>query len=315
MLTTAKSLHTKTIYLCLIAAFVIVQTGCVDLTALREFTDESVKAGKVFKSIAEDSYRSCAKTRYFEQFRKKAFKDIDIFVSADEYLEGNKEAAAICSKDKENATKFVTVNKILMTYLYVLGDLAGDDVGKTGVAFDNAQEELANISGTPNPTISAAASIAKTLATIAQDSKRQNAIRNGIIHTDESIKGLTEGISEYLGIYIDTLKAERNSAEATYKLALKHQEELHKQIDGKPQSDALLVVLSSAQLNVEVQDINAKITAAKAYQKVLSEIRDGHHELFEVANSGFKKRDAIRIALKYGPAIKESYDSVKKAFE
>ena len=54
----------------------------------------------------------------------------------------------------------------------------------------------------------------------------------------------------------------------------------------------------TVQMEAAVQTLNTRIRAAKAYQKVLADVRDGHHELFVEAERGFNKKAAIRIALK-----------------
>ncbi|MGE3466527.1 MAG: hypothetical protein AB7J13_06300 [Pyrinomonadaceae bacterium] len=290
---------------------VVLQTGCVDLAGLRKFTDESVKAGSKFKDLAADNYRSCASQLYYLEVRGGNFDSIKIFESPDIFLATlPADRRGICTEVKDASVNFIGANKILMTYLYVMGQLAGDSVASTDKQFEEFRTALEGLPGNRPPEISAALSIANTITNILIDAQRQKAIKKALRETDESVEALTEGLARYLTVYVTRLENEREEIKRMFAFAHRHQ-----MAAPNPSANALLVVSSSAKLDADVQRINSKINAAKAYQKALSGIRDGHRELYDLAGRGFNKKVALQIALKYGPAIQENYEEIVKAFE
>ncbi len=290
---------------------VLSQTGCLDLAGLRKFTDESVKAGAKFKDLAADNYRSCAAELYYLEVRGSEFGSIRIFESPDTFLATlPADRRAACTEVKDASVNFTAANKILMTYLYVMGQLAGDNVASADKQFEDVKTALEGLPGTSPPEMSAALSIANTITNIFLDAQRQKAIKKGLLESDASVGIVTDGLTKYLTAYVTRLESERDSLKGMYDFALRHQTTA-----SAASASALLVVASSANLGAEVQRINAKIKAAKAYQKALAGVRDGHRELFQLAGRGFNKKAALQIALKYGPAIQENYDEIVKAFD
>lgn len=312
-----KRLLTKITTTLLASVMVLLQTACLDLVGLKEFTDESVKAGAKFKELAVDNHRSCASEVYYETLRNSDFRQIRIFESADTFmasLPGDQQNK--CAGLETSAANFVAANKILMTYLYVMGRLAGDDVASADKQFKEMKDALDGLPGTSPPEFTAALSIANTITNILLESQRQKAIKKAILASDADVKTVTEGISDYLKVYIERLERERDDGiKRAYRAALNHHEAFNASFGGSPRSDALTVMTGTVQIEAAVQTLNTRIRAAKAYQKVLADVRDGHHELFVEAERGFNRKAAIRIALKYGPSIEENFEELKKAFQ
>src|SRR2546421_9665402 len=61
--------------LLLVLSSLLLQTGCVDLSAIRKFTDTANDAGQHFPALANDYYRSCMQENYYAAMRRGAFRD------------------------------------------------------------------------------------------------------------------------------------------------------------------------------------------------------------------------------------------------
>lgn len=303
----------------------LAQTACIDLAGLRKFTDSSVEAGKKFKELAADKYRSCAAELYFLDTRGRGFNEIRLFESPDSFLTKDTVPAARkqqCEQVKIDSAKFVAANKVLMTYLYVMGQLAGDNVANTDKEFKAAKDALEGLPGGGDPIVGAALSIANTITNIFMDVQRQKAIKKAVLENEKHIGAVTGGLSRYLTTYISQLENERGAAISMYEFALAGHIEFNSARtlktptqDPPIQYDALNVVAATSQLELEVAKLNGRIKGAKAFQKVLQDITEGHTELYAEAQRGFNKKQAVRIALKYAPSIQTSYDDIVKAFD
>lgn len=342
-----KLLQIKSISLLLIVFVTLSQTACVDLAGLRKFTDSSVEAGSKFKGIMSDSYRSCAMELYYIKAETDNFNNLTPFVSAKEFLDANpSEGGQLCETSKQNAKNFIFANKVLMTYLYVMGQLAGDGLTNTDDEFDKLKTAFGQIPGGGDPLVATSFNLANTITNIIVQSKQQKALKETISQNNGNITSLTNGLSTLLDTYLTRLAAEKNRLKQMYGQAnqlhitfnrrnrqsensLNRIEDLIKTIPGvrpqaqpiqnnaemlNPDYDALQVLNSNAALETEIKNIDAKIGAAEAYKEVLSSIQQGHQDLYVEANKGFKKKEAIRIALKYAPSIQKNYDEIIKVF-
>jgi hypothetical protein len=288
----------------------------VDLVGLRKFTDESVKAGAKFNDLSQDIYRACAVELYYQKYRMSRFTAISIFESPDVFLGTLPARERVeCETAKKLWGNFAAANKVLMSYLYVMGQLAGDDIANADAGFKAAKNSIASLPRGSDPIIAPTLNIANTITNILMDAERQKAIKKVLIQNNGDVRSLTAKLSKALITYIVWLEKEKAALTNMYNFALANHQSFNRQIQVKPiPSDALLVLSASANLEIEVQKINAKIRAAKAYQNLLTNIKDGHRELYEEALYGFNKKVAVRIALKYAPAIQANFDDINKAF-
>lgn len=321
-------LNPKGIVATLLMIVTLTQSGCIDLAGLRKFTDSSVEAGKKFKELAADRYRSCASELYFLDVRARGFERIRLFESPDEFLKSQPAARKKqCDDGKSDSAKFVAANKVLMTYLYIMGQLAGDNVANTDKEFKDAKSALEGIPGGGDAFVGAALTVANTITNIFMDIQRQKAIKKAVLENEKHIGEVTRGLSRYLDTYITQLENERTAAKLMYEFALAEHIEFNSARAIKPvpmmtpmpdppiQFDALAVVAGTGQLETEIGKLNSRIKAAKAFQKVLQEITEGHTELYAEAQRGFNKKRAVQIALKYAPSIQSSYDEIVKALD
>jgi hypothetical protein len=318
----------------IIAILLLTQTSCMDLAGLRKFTDSSVEAGKKFKALSQDPYRNCAIRVYYQETKDDKFRTIKVFSSPAEYLKtADPTDRQDCERRKERWANLQEANKILMTYLYVMGTLAADDVANTDSQFTTIKGHVSTLSGS-DPIFSAAFGIANTITNILLDSKRRKGIKNAILDSNGNVTTVTIKLSEALDGYIIELEREREDLILMYAEALAVKNEFNRELccqnradrcknaEGSDNpnvcvfrfNDALALLSSRSLVETEAQSINAKIKAAKAYQKVLMEIRDGHNELFLEAQRGFNDKQAIKIALKYAPAIQDNFDELVAAF-
>jgi hypothetical protein len=313
---------------------ILTQTSCMDLVGLRKFTEETVKAGSKFKAISQDPYRNCAIRKYYQKTKNDKFKTIMVFNSPDEYL---KTVSAADRKDCEDRKakwkNFQEANKILVTYFYVMGTLAADDIANTDDEFGAIKGHVATLSGS-DPFYAAVLGVANTITNILADAKRRKGIKRAILDSNGSVTAVTTGLSNALDEYTTGLEREREELILMYQEALNTSKVFDREkccqnradncrTEGGANNpnvcvfeftDALAMLTSRNTVEAEVQQINTKITAARAYQKVLLGVRNGHNELFQEAQKGFDTKQAVRIALKYAPAIQTNFDELSAAF-
>jgi len=298
----------------------LAQASCANLTALRKFTDESVKAGAKFKELAADSYRTCAIGLYYQGIKSHRYKRIELFDSPSSYLAsiGEEELTLLdgakeCEKQKSNWKNFEAANKVLITYLYVMGQLAADDIATTDDEFTAVRGAISGIPNGDNPILAAALGLSNTIANMLLDGKRRSAIKAAVLKSNEDIGKLSDELTKALEIYIEKLKNEKNALKGVYEFALaEYQSSLP---NNGNSNDPFLVLSKQDSVEADFQKVNSKIKAAQAYQKVLSGIKKGHQELYEEAQKGFDLKNAVRIALKYTPSIQSNYNDLAKAFQ
>ena len=324
----------KIFVFCLLNILVLTQTSCMDLAGLRKFTEESVKAGTKFNAISQDPYRNCAMRKYYRKTLDDDFRSFIIFNSPDAFLSTLPAAERrVCEERKAKWANFQKANKILVTYFYVMGTLAADEVANTDDEFSLIKAEVATLSG-GDPLFAAALGIANTLTNILVDAKRRKAIKEAIIDSNGNVTAVTSQLSTALDGYATELENEREELILMYDEALGFSKQLNrerccqnradncKNANGTNNpnvcvfefTDALALLSSRDAIEANVQQINTKITAARAYQKVLLGIRNGHNELFQEAQRGFNTKQAVRIALKYAPSIQSNFDELSAAF-
>jgi hypothetical protein len=306
----------KCISLLLIAFIAFSQTACVNLVGLREFIDKSVKAGSKFKGIINDSYRSCAVALYYRRAITTEFEDFKPFDSPKAFLDTVPEMQKReCERTSESAKNFIGANKVLMTYLYVMGQLAGDGLTNTDEEFTALRGAIAEIPGGDNAIVAPAINLANTITNIILESKRQKALKEIISRNNGNVTTLILELSKSLDIYLERLDREKNRLKEMHETANNLHISLYRTTDEtKPKFDALQILSGGSSLEDKIQKINEKISAAKAYKEILSSIQKGHQELYVEANRGFNKKNAVRIALKYAPSIQTNYDEIIKIF-
>ncbi len=120
----------------LIAAVLVTQLACIDLAGLRKFTDASVKAGSKFTELSTDTYRSCGAEAYYTNYRVEEIDEIHVLEGPDSYFDMlSPETRQQCVNLKDDAANFAAANKMLVTYLYVLGQIASVDAASTEAEF------------------------------------------------------------------------------------------------------------------------------------------------------------------------------------
>lgn len=329
------NVYLKKLLVCVMTAIILLsQTACMNLAGLKKFTDSSVEAGKKFKGLSQDPYRNCAIKVYYQETKDNQFKTIKVFNSPAEYLKTADAAdRKTCEDIKANWANFQEANKVLMTYLYVMGTLAADDVANTDSQFDAIKGHVSTLSS-GDPYFQAVLGIANTITNILLDAKRRKGIKNAIIDSNGNITTVTLGLSNALDTYITGLEREKEELILMYTEGLAINKEYNREMCCQNRADkcknangsnnlsvcvfefndALAMLSSRSAVETDAQTINTKINAAKAYQKILKEIRDGHNELFQEAQKGFNEKQAIKIALKYAPAIQDNFDELFAAF-
>ena len=312
--------------LLLAAALLMSQAACMNLAGLRKFTEESVKAGLKFKALSQDPYRSCASELYYQKLKSGSFvrpgatagdaSTIAVFDTPAAFLATvAPEQRRACEELKTNWGHFRSANKVLMTYLYVMGTLAADEVASTDDEFGSVKSSLSGIPGGANPILGAALNLANTLTNAILDGKRRRAIRRAVTSGNGDIAAIADGLSNGLLVYEEQLRREKAMMQEAYAFALA----AHKKFNagagaGADAYDPFLALSNGRNLEAEVQVINAKIKASEAYREVLSGIKRGHQELYAEAQQGFSQKNVVRIALKYAPAIQSNYDELAKVF-
>jgi len=66
---------TRRFSLFLVLSLLLLQTSCVDLSAIRKFTDTADDVGQHFPALANDYYRSCMQENYYAAMRRAQFRD------------------------------------------------------------------------------------------------------------------------------------------------------------------------------------------------------------------------------------------------
>jgi hypothetical protein len=282
----------------LIAVVLFTQTSCMDLVGLRKFTDETVKAGTKFKALSQDIYRSCAREIYYQRVKTGGFTNIPRFDSPDAFLVTVPDRRKPCDDFKREFANFKNANKILMTYFYVMGQLAADDVANADDEFKGAKDALSGVAG-----FNTALNIGNTITNILLDSARRKGIKKAVINTNTDIGALTDSLSNAMDNYIAQLNAEKSRLIEVYDFAV-----------AQHLSEPLIIIPNSINLDNEIQNINTKIKAAEAYKEVLAGIKKGHQDLYAEAQRGFNQKQVVKIALQYAPAIQSNFDELAKAF-
>lgn len=123
----------RRIALPIILLSVLLQTACVDLSAIRKFTDISADAGKHFPALANDFYRSCMQEYTYEALEGDPFNvaNIEEFSRALNNPDDPEithpdplSAIAICSPFEADQKNLIKANKVLVAYLQTMGELA-----------------------------------------------------------------------------------------------------------------------------------------------------------------------------------------------
>lgn len=318
------SLVNRRLSLILILVLAVVNSGCVDLSAIRKFAEISTEAGQQFPQLAKDLNGSCMRRYYYQKIREEQFRPerMPDITNPDPTSPAMSEARERCGKFTEQEKRLIEANAVMVNYLQAMAALAADDL----TSFDQSLNGLGNSFTAANvfneAEVKAVKNLAGLLLTAFTDGYRRKKLKTTIENHNEDVKTLAAALQRIAAQnYILELKNEQGQLRSYYIDSIRDYADYMKRVAAKDGSEnkedsvqnPLPVIQVKRQWDEEELDLRNKITAAESYGKIMQNISEGHQKLFDNRNK-LNSKETVQIALKYGKAIQPLVQDFRKAF-
>ncbi len=310
----------------------LLQTSCVDLSAIRKFTDISGDAGKHFPALANDYYRSCMQQRYYEGIEGHEFdpRALQAFSRAlidpdDPEIKPGPPTTAIaeCRPFKADQENLIKANKVLVGYLQTMGSLAADDLTSYDKSLDGLNKSFVSSKFIKQPAADAVTKLAGVVIHIVTEGYRRHQLAKIIGENNDDVRALAFGLQGAIDIYLKQLRNERDALRVYYEDSISNYAKFAvfqvrpRIVNGEQlpvvARNPLPILAVKQQWDAEEATIQAKIDAANAYKELLNNVADGHQTLYLNRNR-LNSEDVVKSALNYAQTAEGLVLAFKKAF-
>lgn len=303
------------VVLSIFALVVILNHACVDLSAIRKFSEIASEANERFPGIAKDLNNSCRRQHIYDETREilKGNGQLrDIYL--DSNFEETPKLAAVtqeCKIYKQEEQRLIEANLVLIAYLKVLGDLAADDLANYDKQIDSLGNSFTSANIFNANEVNAVKGIAQFLASSVANNYRKNELKKAIRNSNNDVQFLASALKRIIqDNYILQLKNERDSMLSYYNSTI--EECILKSDKQQKNNIALTIILIKFQMDQKDEIILQKIESAKAYIKILDNISKGHQDLCNSKN--IDDRKTLALISGYGKTVYTLYLEFRKAF-
>ena len=306
-------------------SLLLLSSSCVDLEAIRQFTDNAATVEQKFPELSADFYRSCTQIYKYQFYRLVKFdarkeelidqvsetKNLDGYISnvprgPDGFSIIQRELK--CREWKKNDQAASLLNKALVEYIKALGALAADDL----TVYDNSLGALGkSITATgifEAKHIEAGTSLANLVLNASTDFWRRKKIKSAIEERDKDVSTLSEVLKKYIAVmYVEQLNNEKSELGFYYKNTISD----YQAQNGT--ANQLEVIKAEKDWASERKELDKKIDSANAYGKILDNVIEGHHKLYEFRES-LNSKEVKQKILGYARNIEGLIPIFKKTF-
>lgn len=251
-------------------------SGCTNLKSVIEFSKLAQKSTASFPAIAADIPDSCKRRQVYEN------GDCDLQLIAKE--------------------RVLSLHKIMIGYIEVLGTLADDNLVVADAEFDSLKDSVGNIQGLNENQINAASGLAKYVFKLMAGHYQNKKIREIISENNESFQTIVTLLKIDVGDYKDILADEKAAIKNYYETGIK-----------KNGNETLAIMLAKDTWINKVNAIKPKIDAIKAYTKVLDNISKGHQDLYD-GKDDLSSKELLKKIYKQGIEFKKLIGEISKVF-
>lgn len=315
----------------LVLVSLLLQTSCVDLSAIRKFTEVSSEAGKHFPGLANDFYRSCMQQRYYQAVAQNQFdaQAIESFTRAlidpdDPEIRPGPPTIAItkCQPFRADQENLIKANKVLVSYLQTMGELAADDLTSYDKSLDGLNKSFVSSKFLNQDTANAVIKLAGVVINVVTEGYRRRQLAKVIGEYNRDVRTLAFGLGRAVNLYLVQLNNERDQMRSYYKKSiLSYADFANFQVRPRTASggqpvvarNPLPIVAVKQQWDAEEAKLQAKLDAANAYKQILYNIADGHQSLYRNRDR-LNAKDVIQAALAYAKTAESLVADFKKAF-
>jgi len=311
---------------------VLVQTACVDLSAIRKFTDISADAGKHFPALANDYYRSCMQQYYYQALEDDPFNvaNLEEFSRAlhnpdDPEITHRDPISAIeaCRPFEADQKNLIKANKVLVAYLQTMGELAADDLTSYDKSLDGLNKSFVSSQFLQKDASDAVVKLAGVIIHAVTDGYRRKKLEGIIGEYNGDVRALAFGLQGAVHSYLTQLRNERGAMRDYYRTSIARYGDFAsfqvrpRVVNGKPvptvARNPLPIMAAKARWDAEESAIQTKIDAANAYRELLNNIADGHQALYRDRHR-LNSQDVIQTALGYAKTADDLVEAFKKGF-
>ena len=320
----------------LILTTMLISSGCVELTAIRNFAESSKVVSQKFPSLSADFYRSCVQTYKYYYYDRVTYnpqkmqavdeisgkKDINAEVSA-VFTDGNgntpEKDEVACREWKSVVPLATNLNKTLVDYMKALGDLAADDIAAYDKDYDALQASIVATKVFKPTEVAAGTKLAKFLTDVLAKGYRRKKLKTAIEQQNANVAILTDALALYISDnYASQLMSERNDLDKYYetliKASLLRDAAISNQLDkDKVTHDYLSAVTLKQTWDTEAATLQERIDAADAYGKIMAKVKEGHQKLYDNRNN-LNSPEVKKMALSYANTIEDLVETFGKAF-
>lgn len=309
----------------LLLTIMLVNSSCVDLEAIRKFTENASVVSQKFPALSSDFYDSCTRQYRYQfyqrvNFNAKLMQEIDDMpnqTNLDGYQttipRGGDGLSIIqrevkCREWKKTDKAALLLNKALVDYIKALGELAADDLTNYDKSLNDLGTSITQIGVFEAKHIDAGKGLAKFISSAATNFWRRKKLKSAIEERDKDVSTLAEVLKKYIAaMYVEQLVQERRELDFLYKNTI----QAYQNQGGNVNQLTILTVKSK--WDAERKELNQKIDSATAYGKILDNVIEGHHKLYESRES-LGSKEVKQMILGYAKRIEDLIPTLRKAF-
>jgi hypothetical protein len=266
-------------------------SGCVDLTAVEEFSAAALQVTAHFPAVAADLEASCVREKELQALARREFQPRSL-------------QPPECAAFREAQPGLATANRVLAEYLRALASLAANQ----GVTYDAEIKGLAGrlraTTQLPDPAVTAIQRVATFVATATSSAYRRKHLARAVADTAPSISLVTRTLAEIVGRdYVGNLEGELIALDDLYGTAFRE----HRQ------DEPLTALLLRDRWLEQRATIEKRIRAAQTYSRSLADL--GHaHDRLHASGGQLNLRTLASELQQYGRGLPPVIEALRAAF-
>ncbi len=269
--------------------FPLIVSGCVDLKAIRAFSEISSQSA-TYTNFTDDYVRSIERQKSYQQEDRQKNPD------------------AIIKEREAQRLVFLAIHKEISAYMTTLASLSSNNV----ISYDHSLDEMAKkmeaIKGENEKNffkkgeVDAFKSLARLLAKATTNSYRRKDLKQFIELSNKDFQIIIGLLKRFIEIdYIGSLESEKVAVKKYY-------EDFIKNAKLNPDQQIGIEFLSTDRQNA----IETKRKGAESYEKILNKIGEGHQLLYD-KRSEIESSKQLMVTMKvYEKDISALYKTLKE---
>lgn len=258
-----------------------VGTGCVNLSAIREFADISAESA-AYTALVDDYVKSPERQKRYQE-KEDLQKQLDR-----------------TSEERRSQKELLLLrHAVIEEYMDALGQLASDEAATYDKGIDALGKAVKDNKFAEKKEADAVSAIAKLLVRAVADGWRQRKLKQLIersdAHLETAINALSKVVKEG---FAGDVKNERIAINNYHKTKMMNSSD--------PAGIAALEEWKALRL-AKMDDRDESILA---YTEVLTKIKDGHRKLYEQRND-LKNLELLRQMSRYAKELRKVFNSIK----